>query len=79
MKQKDDTVVADPELLRRAEALAARIQMSREEIINDALRGYLDWQEEFLSRIQQGIEAADRGDFATEEEVERVLNKYRPK
>jgi predicted transcriptional regulator len=79
MKQKDDTVVADPELLRRAEALAARIQMSREEIINDALRGYLDWQEEFLSRIQQGMEAADRGDFATEEEVERVLNKYRPK
>jgi len=71
--------VADPELLRRVEALVSRTQMSREEIINDALRGYLDWQEEFLSRIQQGMEAADRGDFATEEEVERVLNKYRPK
>ena len=31
------------------------------------------WQ---IAKIKEGIAAADRGDFATEEEMERLLAKY---
>lgn len=67
----------DPSLLHRVEALADRTHQSKNDILNNALRSGLDWQEDFVNRVQQGIEAADRGDFATPEEVERVFNKYR--
>ena len=63
---------------RRLDAFASRTRQSKEEIIEDALQGYLDMQEEFEILIKQGIEAADRGEFATEDEVSRVFNKYRP-
>lgn len=68
-----------PDLMARVDALAARTTMTREDIIREALEhGHsLDWQEEFLRRVQEGIAAADRGDFASPEEVDRVLNKYR--
>lgn len=68
----------DPGLGQRLDALASRTGQSKEEILQDALRGHLDWQEEFERRVQQGMEAADRGDFATADEVNRVFNKYRP-
>jgi len=29
-----------------------------------------------IARIEEGIAAADRGDFATEEEMEAIFNKY---
>jgi predicted transcriptional regulator len=31
-----------------------------------------------LDKLAAGIAAADRGEFASDVEVERVLNKYRP-
>jgi predicted transcriptional regulator len=33
------------------------------------------WQ---LEKIAAGIEAADRGDFASDAEIERILRKYDP-
>ncbi len=78
MDKKNNTLDADPELIRRVEALVAETRRSREEIINDALRSYLDWHEDFVRSVSEGLEAADRGDFASPEEVERVLDKYRP-
>ena len=68
----------DLDLVGRIETLAERTQQSERDIVDAALRGYLDWQDELVNRVQQGIDAADRGDFATAEEVERVFDKYRP-
>ena len=34
------------------------------------------WQEKWIAGVQAGIEAADRGEFASEEEIARVLNKF---
>ena len=78
MDRDENRVQADPNLLRRVEALVVRTQMSRDEIVNEALRGYLDWQEDFVRRVQEGIDAADQGNFASQGEVDRVFNKYRP-
>lgn len=56
--------------------LAARSTLTRGQIIEDALSHgrSLAWQEKWIAGVQAGIEAADRGDFANEEEVAAVLN-----
>lgn len=69
-----------PELRARVEALAARSGLSASDVITDALENghSLEWQERFLDKVAAGAAAADRGDFASAAEFERVLNKYRP-
>lgn len=66
------------DLSRRIDLLAARSDLTRKQIIEDALSHgrSLAWQEKWIAGIQAGIEAADQGDFATEEEIAAVLNKY---
>lgn len=70
----------DPALVRRVDALVARTTLSRADILREALEEgrSLAWQEEWLRRVEAGNAAADRGDFATAEEIQRVLDKYRP-
>jgi predicted transcriptional regulator len=69
-----------PELRARIDAIAARSGLSASEVIADALENghSLEWQERFLDKVAAGIEAADRGEFASKADIERVRNKYRP-
>ncbi|SMH39381.1 hypothetical protein [Mesorhizobium australicum] len=69
-----------PEMQRRVSDIAQKSGRSETQVIVDALEhGHsLDWQESFLAKIRHGIAAADRGDFATEAEIDRVRQKYRP-
>jgi predicted transcriptional regulator len=69
-----------PELRARVDAIVARSARSFAEVVEDALQNghSLEWQERFLDKVAAGAAAADRGDFASPAEVERVLNKYRP-
>lgn len=66
------------DLSRRIDALAARSSLTRGQIIEEALSHgrSLAWHEKWVAGVQDGIEAADRGDFATDEEIAAVLNKY---
>ena len=75
----------DATRMRLEEAAAAR-DISTEALARAALKVFLNdqellerdhfepWQEEL---IRQGIEAADRGDFASDEDIEHVFSKYR--
>lgn len=58
--------------------LAARSNLTRGQIIEDALSHgrTLAWHEKWIAGVQAGIEDADRGDFASEEEIAAVLNKF---
>ncbi len=69
-----------PDLMARVDALVVRTTMTREEIVRDALENgrSLAWQEEWVRRIEEGKAAVDRGDFATDEEMEAAFNKYHP-
>lgn len=69
------------ELKERVDALAARTGRLAAEVVADALEhGHsLEWQEHFIARVEAGIAAADRGDFAAPQDIERVLDKYRPR
>ncbi|CAN7563237.1 CopG family ribbon-helix-helix protein [Pararhizobium sp. LjRoot238] len=74
----DDKNGISEDLSRRIDMLAARSTLTRERIIEDALSHgrSLAWQEKWIEGVQEGIEAADRGDFATADEIAAVLNKY---
>ncbi|KQT85585.1 ribbon-helix-helix protein, CopG family [Aurantimonas sp. Leaf443] len=66
------------DLSRRIDLLAERSTRTRAQIIEDALAHgrSLAWQERWQAGVQAGIEDADRGEFATDEEIATVLNKY---
>jgi predicted transcriptional regulator len=67
----------DEDIRDRLDRLAGTRQRDRSFLINEAIEQYLelsDWQE---AQIRAGIEEADRGEFATEEEVEAVFAKWR--
>lgn len=76
---KADVTIA-PDLKVRVEAIAARSGLSVAQVVADALEhGHsLEWQERFLDKVAVGIAAADRGDLASDAEVQAVLHKYRP-
>lgn len=68
------------ELRKRVEAIATRSNLTPSDVIADALEhGYsLEWQERFLAKVEQGLLAAENGDFASADEMRAVAEKYRP-
>lgn len=74
------TLEISDSLKARIEAIAARSTMSPSEIVTDLLENgrSLDWLEDYLDDVERGIAEADRGEFVSEDEIARVLNKYRP-
>jgi len=70
------TVRLDEDVLRDLDRLAEKTDRSRNWLVNQAVQDYVTvnaWQ---LERIEGGIAAADRGDFATDDEVARVRTKF---
>lgn len=72
------TVRVEPEKQKRLDELAESMDRSRNWLVNQALECYLDVQAWQIQQIRQGIEAADRGELATDEDINRVVNKYKP-
>lgn len=76
----DDHSEIPEDLERRIDQLTTRSSLTRGQIIEDALaRGRsLAWHERWIAGVQEGIAEADRGDFASDEEIAAVLGKYGP-
>jgi predicted transcriptional regulator len=74
------TLEISDDLEARVDAIAARSSLSPSEVIADALENghSLDWQERFLDKVATGLAEADRGDFASDADLDRIVNKYRP-
>jgi len=75
----DVTVHLDQPTLDALDDLAKKTERSRDQLAAEAIQNYLDLNSWQIEKIKQGIAAADRGDFATEEEVARVREKFRSK
>jgi predicted transcriptional regulator len=70
------TVRLDETVLRDLDRLAEKTDRSRNWLVSQAVQEYVSvnaWQ---LEKIEEGIAAADRGDFASEAEVARVMAKF---
>lgn len=69
-------IVVAPEVLDRFHELAEATHRSETEIINEALTGYLTADRRYVETLAARIAAADRREFASEEEVARFLAEH---
>lgn len=67
----------DPDLQAKLSLLAAQQGRDAAELVQDALTRYVEDETSFLEGVDEGIAAAERGEFVEEEEmdarVERML------
>ena len=60
----------------RLDQIAAAFGMNLSSVINEALDQYIDLHQWQLEYIQEGVEQAERGDFAPVEEVDAFFKEY---
>ena len=65
-----------PELKARLDRYATLAGQSKADIAVNALNDYLDWRIPQIENLKLVIAAADRGEFASDLEVETVFKKY---
>ncbi len=71
------TLRLDPRLKKQLDRLSRATNRSRSFVAAEAIREYVsvnNWQ---IEEIKKGISEADRGDFASEKDVQRALNKWK--
>ncbi|MFT5207984.1 MAG: putative transcriptional regulator [Candidatus Omnitrophota bacterium] len=71
------TVRLQAKQLKLLDKLASALDRSRNYIVNQAIDDFLDVQEWQLKKIGEGIKEADRGEFATDTKMKRIMNKYK--
>ena len=69
-------VVLPPEDRALLHRLAESAQRSDEELAAVALREYLRFEAEQIGKIQEGIKAADNGDFASDDETDTFFAEH---
>jgi predicted transcriptional regulator len=72
------TVQLEEETIRALDRLAEETDRTRDALISEALHGYLASEAAQLAEIAEAIAQADRSEFVSDEEVERILTKYDP-
>ncbi|WP_320198107.1 CopG family ribbon-helix-helix protein [Agrobacterium sp. rho-13.3] len=72
------TIDLPDDLSRRVDLIAQRTNLTRSRIVEDALAygRSLAWQEQWAAGVKAGLDDADQGNFASEEEIAAVLNRY---
>lgn len=63
--------------IKRLDSLAKRQRRDRTQLISEAIDQYLELQDVHLSRIREGVEADERGDYASEKEVAEEFARWR--
>ncbi len=64
------------ELKARIETYAVMTGRSKSHVAMEALASYLDWRLPQVADLQQAVAAADRGEFASDDEVKAVFDRY---
>jgi predicted transcriptional regulator len=73
------TLRLDDETLKALDRLAEKTDRSRSWLAARAIEDYIALNAWQIEKIEAGIDAANRGDFADDQEVGRVLKKYSAK
>jgi predicted transcriptional regulator len=63
--------------IHQLDTLAKQQHRDRTQLIEEAIEQYLTLQQLHLARIDEGIQAADRGEFATEEQIQAEFARWR--
>jgi RHH-type transcriptional regulator, rel operon repressor / antitoxin RelB len=70
------TLRLEPELRKRLDGLAEAQRRSRSFIAAEAIRQYVAVNEWQIEEIRKGMAEADRGEFASDEQVRHTMNKW---
>ncbi len=70
------TVRLDENTLGALDKLAEKTDRTRSWLVTRAVKEYVDLNAWQVSKIEAGIAAANRGEFASDEEVSRVRRKF---
>jgi len=65
------------EMRKELDRLAAATARSRSRVAIDAISSYLALQDWQMGEIRKGLDEAEAGEFASEEDVARVFGKWR--
>jgi predicted transcriptional regulator len=76
MAGKNASIRMDAEKLARVDSIAKAVNRSRAWVINQAVDRYLEYEEWFVQQVQQGLDEADQGQFATDQEVKKRFAKW---
>ena len=71
------SVRTDKKTVKQLDRLAKQLDRSRNYIVNQAIEQLLElhsWQDD---QVKQGIRAADAGEFASDDEIDRIFGKHR--
>ena len=70
------TVRLPVDLKEQLEQLAKAMARSRSWLTVDAIKAYVELQEWQIKEIEAGLREADAGDFASDEEVKAVIQRW---
>ncbi|MBK5960709.1 CopG family transcriptional regulator [Rhodoplanes elegans] len=70
------TVRLDDDTLAALDRLAVQTERSRSWLVTKAVEDFVALNAWQMGKIEAGVAAADRGDFASDAEVERVRRKF---
>jgi len=65
-----ESLIIEQEMQQQFNQLAKETHRTEAEIIHEALAGYLAADRHYVEVLKQRIESADRGEFASEKEVD---------
>lgn len=66
---KATSIRLDNDKLERLDNIAKAINRPRTWVINEAIAHYLDYEEWFVQKIQQGLQEADTGELIEHDEI----------
>ena len=66
---------ADAKMVKKLDSLAKQQRRDRTQLIDEALENFIELQQWQIEEIQAGIREADAGSFASEAEVNAVLDR----
>jgi predicted transcriptional regulator len=67
------TIRAESEIVNKLDSLAGSLDRSRNYLVNQAIKAYLQANAPDCDKINQGIAAADRGEVIAHEDVMREM------
>ena len=70
------TLHLNPRLKRQLDRLSKAMSRSRSFVAAEAIREFVALNEWQIGEIRKGVEEADRGQFATDEEVTRTIRRW---
>lgn len=70
------TVRVSDDVAERLDQIAEKLDRSRSYMAAQAIEDFVSREEWQLAEIEAGLAEADRGEFASDEDVARVVSKY---